>query len=278
MGNDILDKFQQMGARVKVTVLPIRTMVLPRRARFSNSRRAGPVSIDIRHDKQGEYFDLRCRTDVDVQVLEVRPKDRHLLLMSRERAERGEDQKSRFLCGHDERSWFVAAVPESAHAASVQSAKDALKPQAVWASIRRHGVSMKDRDRRRTDAFVRQGEWFFIPNPRLNVKENLILRDEPIRRGSGKPHRCQFVYRNGGEMVYVSPKYPNGITDSEYAKLPISEKESQRWTRMARNARVFAKGSVRHPDHKTIQLYCWHEVVMNTETSARAMSHVAFLD
>ncbi|MFO0960881.1 MAG: hypothetical protein U0800_26160 [Isosphaeraceae bacterium] len=36
-------------------------------------------------------------------MLDVQPADRHLLLMFRE----GE-QKSKFLCGHDER-WFVAA-------------------------------------------------------------------------------------------------------------------------------------------------------------------------
>jgi hypothetical protein len=38
------------------------------------------------------------------------------------------------------------------------------------------------------------------------------------------------------------------------------------------------KGSVRHPDHKTIWLPYWHQVVMNTETRAIAMRNVAFLD
>lgn len=31
-------------------------------------------------------------------------------------------------------------------------------------------------------------------------------------------------------------------------------------------------------DHKTVFLMDWHEVVPNTEQSARAMRHVAFLD
>jgi hypothetical protein len=41
---------------------------------------------------------------------------------------------------------------------------------------------------------------------------------------------------------------------------------------------VYAKGSVRHPDHATIHLATWHRVLMNTEQAARAMRHVAFLD
>jgi hypothetical protein len=47
---------------------------------------------------------------------------------------------------------------------------------------------------------------------------------------------------------------------------------------MARDARAFVKGSVRHPDHKTIWLPYWHQVAMNTETTALAMRNVAFLD
>jgi hypothetical protein len=38
------------------------------------------------------------------------------------------------------------------------------------------------------------------------------------------------------------------------------------------------KGAIRHADHETIWLRDWHEVVMNTETQARAMNQVAFLD
>ncbi len=47
---------------------------------------------------------------------------------------------------------------------------------------------------------------------------------------------------------------------------------------MQRNPGVFVKGRVSHPDHRTIHLRGWHRVVMNTETQAPAMRHVAFLD
>jgi len=47
---------------------------------------------------------------------------------------------------------------------------------------------------------------------------------------------------------------------------------------MTRNPELYAKGTVRHPDHATIVLADWHRVVMNTEQGALAMRHVAFLD
>jgi hypothetical protein len=268
-----------MGARLKVTVVPVS-------ARLGNDWRVSkaedrkrPVTVDIRRDNKGEYFELRRRSNVSVQVLDVRSSDRHLLLMVRGPGQdRSKPVKSRFLCGHDERAWFVAAVPEHARASNVQGAKDALKPQEVWAAIDTFGVAGKDRDRRRTDAFIRQGEWFFVPNARLKVSEQYVLHNEPIRRGSGKPHICQFVYRTGGQQVYVSSAYPNGLSVSQYQGLSQTERGSQRWRTMVRDARVYAKGAIRHRDHKTVWLDCWHLVVMNTETQAQAMRHVAFLD
>jgi len=44
---------------------------------------------------------------------------------------------------------------------------------------------------------------------------------------------------------------------------------------MARGAEVYAKGRVRHPDHKTIVLPFWHRVLPNREVSS---VNVAFLD
>ena len=276
-------RFAKMGARVRVTVVPALRSV-----RDWNGRRiwrgpasGAPVRVDVRRDERGdEYFDLQRRSDVEVQVLDVRPNDRHLLLMARQLTQVGNkrrEDKTKFLCGHDERAWFVAAVPEAAHASNVQDAKDALKPKAVWDAMREYGVSPGRRDQRRTAAFVRQGEWFFIPRPAFRMDVRLALRNEPIRRGAGKPHLCQYLCRFGGDEVYVSDRYPNGLTWSQRLKRPHEERGGV-WRKMVRDARVYVKGTVRHPDHATIVLQCWHEVVMNTETQAAAMRHVAFLD
>ena len=45
-----------------------------------------------------------------------------------------------------------------------------------------------------------------------------------------------------------------------------------------RNAAVYVRGRVWHPDHKTIVLNEWHRVMMNTEGQALGGRTVVFLD
>lgn len=258
-------QFTRIGARVKFRP-PTRR------------QRVQGVSIDISNDTGGEYFDITVErmTDSTTLVLDVQPSLRHLLLMSHQ-----DDGKHKFLCGHDERHWFVAAVPERASVSNVRTAFDALKPSAVRAFESKLGVKPRNRNRRRNEAFVRQGEWFFVPfEDPSSVDERLILRHEPISRGGGKPHICEEVVRQGGQLVYVSSQHPRGLTESERTRL-ISRKPNLRnlqWVALRRNPNVFVRGRVRHPDHKTIYLDGWHQVLMNTENQAIAMRHVAFID
>jgi hypothetical protein len=238
--------------------------------------------IDIGHDRKGEFFDLTLRADMleDVKVTDLRPRDRHLLLQVDHHD--SIDGRQKFLCGHDERHWFVAAVPEEAHASNVRTAKEALKPDAVFKSQARAGLKGRDGQRRKNRAFVRQGEWFFIPRPDVNLDPGLVIRREPLSRGAGsKPHMVDELVRTGGESVYVSHLHPTGLTEAEYMQWVHRNRDQARRVRfdlMRRNAGVFVRGKVRHPDHKTIVLNVWHEVAMNTESQARAMRHVAFLD
>jgi hypothetical protein len=257
--SELASAFQKMGARVAEKV---------------NSR--VPLELNVLRDRNGEYFLVRHREDVEVNVVEVTPWNRHLLLSAKGAGE-GTDG-STFLCGRDECHWFVAAIPEAAQARTVQEAKDALKPQEVWDSIREHELPAGLRDGRRTDAFLRQGEWFFLPRPSLVVEDADVLEYEPIRRSAGKAHVCRYLYRIGGQRVYVCDAHPNGLSRSQYRKLGQEEQRLHNWVRMTRDARVFVKGTIEHPDHKPIWLGFWHQVVMNTELQARAMRDVAFLD
>jgi hypothetical protein len=271
-------KFEKMGARAKIAIAFERPDTRAWNGRTVPKHAPQPIRVNVLRDDSGEYFEITHRHDVIVDVVDVRRADRHLLLLARNGGWLGDEQPSKFLCGHDERAWFVAAIPETASVSNVQDAKDALKPEAVWESIRAHGVPPHKRDSRRTKAFVRQGEWFFIPRSEARIDQKDALRDEPIRRGAGKAHTCQLMYRFGGEQVHVSRRYSNGLTTAEYRELSPSDRAHERWTTMRRGARVYVKGAIRHPDHKTIWLSDWHEVVMNTETRAKAMRHVAFLD
>lgn len=215
-------------------------------------------------------------------VLDVQPRDRHLVLMVRQPAEwpHQSDLKDKFLCGHDERHWFVAGIPEGAAVSSVVSAKEALKPELVRRLEGGRKGKLAKRHRRKNDVFVRQGEWFFIPAPDIQAPTHAIHLNEPLRRGGGKPHMCEQLYRTGGTDVYVCTKFPNGLLKSEYGSLLKQNPEANRWNWrvMRRDPTAFVRGKVSHSDHATINLPIWHRVAMNTENQSRAMASVAFLD
>jgi hypothetical protein len=238
----------------------------------------GSVSINIESDRDGEYFDIAANRSAaaELQIIDAQPRLRHLVLMSRHTL-----AKPKFLCGHDERHWFVAAVPEAAAVSSVVTAMEALKPVGVRRLQGQLAVKPRKLNRRRNEAFVRQGEWFFVPvGNGFRPNTSLILRNEPLRRGRGKPHFVDELFRDGGETVYVSSQHPNGLTPRQYERLVGREPELRNlnWIVQRRNPNVFVRGKVRHADHKTIELDDWHQVLMNTETQSVAMRHVAFID
>ena len=261
-------KFERIGARLKVVDRP----------RLRRGTTAGLLTLDIGKDRRGEFFEIepQAGADPEVEVLDVQPADRHLLLLVRD-----DGAKNKYLCGHDERHWFVAGIPESAPVGTVRQAMESLQPVEVRSAVARKGVSGKSRNRRRNAAFVRQGEWFFLPAADMVIHEALVLPNEPLSRGNGgKPHWAEFGYRTGGETVHVCSRHPNGMTESQHRKLLSSNSQAQTWgwRTMRRNPSVYVRGRVRHPDHATITLPGWHRVVMNTENESQAMRNVAFLD
>jgi len=224
-------------------------------------------------DVRDEVFEIARPEDVRARVVATDAGQRHLLLL----AER-EGQRDRFVCGHDERHWFVAAVPGAP--GTVAQALEALKPTAVRQAEQRAGVPTRHRRRRKNRAFVRQGEWFFVPAPELRPEAWKILRREPLTRDArSKPHVCDEAYRVGGETVMVHATVaPTGVPLHRFAKLAPRTQRRPGWQRMVRNPAVYVRGRVRHADHATIRLDGWHRVFMNTEHEAPARRHVAFLD
>jgi hypothetical protein len=271
-------QFTKIGATLEVELLP----TMRRSRQFRRNPGASPVDflLDVRDGKNGETFILSIRKEVqnllEFVAVDVQPPQRHLLLLSKDFT-MDIPRKEKFLCGHDERHWFVAGVPNQG-IVTVRDAFEALKPDTVVKSQERHRVKPKNRNKRHNTGFIRQGEWFFIPQPTFEVgNPHLILRNEPLRRGMGKPHVVEQLYRTGGETVYVNFKYPNGLTLEKYAALinRKPEAKSYNWRIMRRNPTVYARGKVRHPDHKTIVLPFWHQVAVNGEIMS---STVAFLD
>jgi hypothetical protein len=263
----IAKQFAHMGARFRIV----------RPESKSRWQRRADYGLDIVSDKWGQLFELQLsaerETQLGIDVLQCDRHDRHLLLLVKT-----PEANDRFLCGHDEREWFVAAVPGGA--ASVVQAKLALMPAQVREAANHARLNQSQRTRRHNRAFIRQGEWFFVPEPGLCVDKKRILREEPIRRGSGKPHMVAEVFRTGGDRVRASSRFPNGILEREYQALIARDPKAKQWGWRAyvRDAAVYARGTVRHRDHATITLHDWHRVWMNTESATRTMANVAFLD
>jgi len=268
MNSEIIARqFARMGARFRIV----------RPGELAMRRRRTDYALDIVHDRRGQVFELQLSAEREAQlemnVLQCARHERHLLLLVK-----SPEAKDRFLCGHDEREWFVAAVPGGP--SSVVQAKLALQPGAVQRAADEAGLNQQERVRRHNRAFIRQGEWFFVPVPGLRVNEKLVLRNEPIRRGGGKPHLVAEVYRTGGEKVYVCARHPNGLIERDYRELLAAHREAKHWNWQfrVRDAGVYARGSVRHPDHATVTLHDWHQVMMNTENTTRQMANLAFID
>lgn len=236
--------FSRMGARVKLSDA----------ASFQWEK----VRFDVRRDGDGEFFEIRPRAGFFPEVIDVRPDIRHMVVMVRD-----ENLKSKFLLGHDERHWFAAAAPGD-HVRDVRTAIASLRPHEA-----------------RTSAAIRQGEWFFVPAPRFAGDRLNLHRKEPLSRGAGsKPHICDELVRRSGLAVMVCEAHPTGLSLVQYERLIAGDARARRWRwrSMTRDAEVFARGAVRHPDHKTIHLDGWHRVYMNRERAAPHAAQIAFLD
>jgi len=183
--------------------------------------------IDIVTQDRREAYQLQHpRHDpLTLEVLDVHRHLRHLVL---EVTGWRLPISGRYLCGHDESHWFVAGLPFSRKTGTVRGAMESLKPEIVRREQRRQGVR-HGRERRKTRAYVRQGEWFFLPRPKMQVAEPLVERNGRLVRDGGKPHLVDQLYRVPGRDE------------------------------------TFVRGRVRHADHLTIEFDVWHRVVQNNE-------------
>lgn len=280
--NPIIEKFEDIGARAKIRK-PKNTI-----NRWRVQTRSAPKFIvDVAEDKNGQYFDILISDDVDLNVVNVRKDIKHLLLMFKE-----DRDKTKILCGHDEREWFTSQVETKSK--DVVDAMELLKPNAVRASQKKAKVKRKNINKRHNNGFIRQGEWFFVPAD-IEVDGDLVLRNEPLmlsgQRAGNKPHIAKYAYRTGGETVYVPnigawklSDFSSGWRDALARGLTESSKRSFlnhypdaniSFRTMSRNPDLYVTGTVRHPDHKTISLTGWHRVYVNGEIRGQ---NVVFLD
>jgi hypothetical protein len=94
-----------------------------------------PVRIMVVQDRRGSCFLVQRRWTVTVNVAQVDPAARQLLLVA-DHFRYGPERYSRFLCGHDGCAWFATALPACARVWTVQAAREALMPRAVSDEMR----------------------------------------------------------------------------------------------------------------------------------------------
>src|SRR5262249_48215193 len=132
--------------------------------------------FDVIRDRRGEeYFELTGSRLDDLGVQHVDKRSRHILLYGKDRRDPGvvpsaaKPRGGRFLCGHDERHWFVAGIGDPV--TTVRDAKLSLAPAAIRDAVARE----RHRDRRHNRVFTRQGEWFFVPATLPAIKGTLSI-------------------------------------------------------------------------------------------------------
>src|SRR5688572_1253427 len=139
-------------------------------AQLEIANRGNVFSIDIGRRNSREVYRIGYPTSDSVvaEALDVKPALQHLVLdVSGWRL----PISGRFLCGHDEQHWFVASLPLHRRTITVHGAMEALKPAVVRREQERKRVRHR-LHRRKTAAYVRQGEWFFLPRPMMHVGEH----------------------------------------------------------------------------------------------------------
>ena len=259
----IQQQFERIGA-----IANVREFDLP------TSRRVRPqMSINVTRAASGECFDIRLARGVQLAIMDRHARERHLLLSASNRW-----VEDRFLCGHDEFHWFVAAIPDDSNAQSVEAAKEALKPALV---TRLEGRRQRGKHGRRGDVFVRQGEWFFIPCRHAPIAFEHIEQDAVLVRGPGsQAHHCQFMFRDG-EREYECARYPKlAFFESEYQGILRTRRKARqwKWRLLPFRGNTYVRGWITHPDHSPLYLDIWSRVELNRETRWQTMSHMVYLD
>jgi hypothetical protein len=145
-------------------------------------------------------------------------------------------RKRHFLCGVDEQHLFIAELPWGA--SSTHAAREALRAPDVPSSLVLRG-----------EKIVRQGEWFFLPTlPRERAE---IERSVSRRR----------VLCNIG--IAQAARLPRGGRPHVADEVVLIEGSS------ATMPRIFVRGEVRHPDHRTVAFRDFRRTVPNRERFAQ---------
>ncbi len=243
---NILKKFEEIGAKVRIE---------------ENSNSISNFRMNIIERKSEEVFFISLKKPIiELQVLQTRKDINHLLLMVKDN-EIGTQEK--FLCGFDERHWFLVGVDDNVR--NVDHAMLSLKPALVDIQQKIKKIKRKNINKRHNKAFIRQGEWFFISSRiSINTQNYIMYKNHSLGNG----HVCDEVCETVIETYFHSKHAPKGLLKGNYKRFlekhPHIHPNKGWWTSIMYFDR-YARGHVRHKDHKTIYLNGWHIVLKNRQ-------------
>jgi len=209
-------------------------------------RKFREVGVPLRLDNDRSWFGINVGRHRDREWIALSPGDssvevmdsdgdhRQLLLLVRETDGWGRPSKSKILCGRDESSLFSVRVTGSRVINTVAAAHEALKPVEL-----RSAPGARRGPRYRNPRVIRQGDWFFVPRPDLGRQEWPGSQRNARLSTGGNPHIVDYLHGETRNLF----RPPSFFWDRGF---------------------VFARGFVRHKDHRTISLPYWHRVLPNS--------------
>lgn len=225
-------------------------------------RRFREAGVPLRLESDRRWFGVRVGRstskewislspgDSEVTVMDAEPELRQLLLLVKDTDGLGRRSTQKFLCGQDERNLFAVRVTRYRGPLNrVLDAHEALKPEALRNPERSRRPRMRRGQRRRPPryrdpGFLRQGDWFFEPRPWIEHDCPGIQRRVRLGFSGGNAHLVDYLLGNPRDL-FAAPR-PSWMS----------------------GGRVFARGFVRHREHRPIHLRCWHLVYPNSAAQA----------
>jgi hypothetical protein len=223
-----------------IEVLERRFAAIGARVKVTRAPRERFPRIDVGLDRRGEFFELSSPGShrVSFEIIEADRDDRCLLLLVRDGVETRSSQR-RF-------------AKQSRGPGRATGSSAGTSPTSVRAS----------------GSFCPVGRW---PSTSGTCSATSRSCAGAARTTSSSLRSARVARRSSStRCIRAGSAWPSSSG--------CRPRSSGKWREMVRDPELYAKGSVLHPDHNTIVLPDWHQVLMNTEQRARAMRHVAFLD
>ena len=160
----------------------------------------------------------------------------------------------------------------------MHEAMDSLKPQAVQRKERRR----QGKRRRRSDVYIRQGEWFLHSRApmRASLRAGLCATLRSCVVPAARPtsaKRCSWT----ASPSTLCERYPKlAFFESEYKEILKTRRKAKqwKWRRLRLDPDIYVRGWIRHPDHNPLHLDGWHFVQMNTERQGSSLVRVVYRD